>query len=406
MVAGNSPKNRLRIPYKEWAHPDTYKQVERTMIHAGMDRKVAKALSAALEGTPWIQEQANYLAIERWAQEFDIGSGKQYATYVVAASNSTDAGRAAADFRCDGVADDVEINAALALLDISAAPLAGGKVLLLEGSYKIANTLFMTAGYQTLQGMGKGTELQLSGTAVGASLNGLRSTVRDLAINGQSNAGVQGVDVSGPFSLVEGLYVESCGWDGIAVNGGHYTRVRDCHVQVPNTALTGITAAAEEVAVQGCWVEGGAIGIYNSALAVRAMISNNHISYSDIGIKTESDQFSIHGNVILATNQHGIWVVECADGNILGNGIYGGSQEADATYDGIFLSGNADRHNIQYNMVRHGGGAAQFRYGLNISAATCDKTFAPNNDLYLSGRTSPFNDAGTNTNTVPGNRIA
>ncbi len=54
--------------------------------------------------------------------------GAMAATVVVAASDSLN--KAAANYVCDGVADEVEIHAAIAAL-----PATGGKVVLLEGNY-------------------------------------------------------------------------------------------------------------------------------------------------------------------------------------------------------------------------------------------------------------------------------
>jgi hypothetical protein len=55
--------------------------------------------------------------------------GTRWATIVVAASNSSDEGKAVADFLCDGITDGATIEAAMAECPI------GGKVVLLEGDY-------------------------------------------------------------------------------------------------------------------------------------------------------------------------------------------------------------------------------------------------------------------------------
>lgn len=65
--------------------------------------------------------------------------GKQYATFVVAANDSTDAGKANADYVCDGVDDHLTIQEALDAC--VALPLSAGSVCLLEGSYTVKNTI-------------------------------------------------------------------------------------------------------------------------------------------------------------------------------------------------------------------------------------------------------------------------
>ncbi len=73
------------------------------------------------------------------------------ATYVVAASDSTAASKAQADYVCDGTADDVQIQAA-----IDALPAGGGKIILLEGTYKIDAPVNINKRYVELSGMGTG----------------------------------------------------------------------------------------------------------------------------------------------------------------------------------------------------------------------------------------------------------
>jgi len=62
------------------------------------------------------------------------------ATLVVAANNSTDRGKAQADYVCDGVNDQVEIQAAINAI----AAVSGGTVRLLSGIYNIGATITLT----------------------------------------------------------------------------------------------------------------------------------------------------------------------------------------------------------------------------------------------------------------------
>lgn len=71
-------------------------------------------------------------------------------TFVVAASNSTANGQAAADYVCTGTNDDVVINNAISALSSS----TGGKVVLLEGLYTISNPIVVSHNYVTLEGQG------------------------------------------------------------------------------------------------------------------------------------------------------------------------------------------------------------------------------------------------------------
>src|SRR5690349_2402619 len=76
------------------------------------------------------------------------------ATFVVAASDSSANAQARADYVCDGTADEVEINAALAAL-----PNGMGRVMLSEGTFVISAPIVMNT-YNALQGQGFGSVIK------------------------------------------------------------------------------------------------------------------------------------------------------------------------------------------------------------------------------------------------------
>ncbi len=71
------------------------------------------------------------------------------ATYVVAANNASAQSKLEADYVCDGIADDVEIQAA-----IEALPAGGGDIRLSEGTFYIASTILWTKGGVYIKGAG------------------------------------------------------------------------------------------------------------------------------------------------------------------------------------------------------------------------------------------------------------
>jgi hypothetical protein len=73
------------------------------------------------------------------------------ATFLVAANNASARVKAQADYVCDGTADEVEINAAIAAL-----PATGGMVRLSEGDFTIAAPINLTAHNVTFAGSGMG----------------------------------------------------------------------------------------------------------------------------------------------------------------------------------------------------------------------------------------------------------
>lgn len=115
------------------------------------------------------------------------GYGKPYATRVVAASDSVATNWRAADWVCDGTADDVEIQAAIDSITDEG---VGGKVVLLEGSY-YCNPGITVPGSSGpprqqvvhLQGMGEGTMLWFSDAGTGLTVTGGWVTDLTLVLN-------------------------------------------------------------------------------------------------------------------------------------------------------------------------------------------------------------------------------
>lgn len=114
--------------------------------------------------------------------ELDAGGGasKKYATFVVGHANSGHTAESV-DYLCDGVADDIEINQAIANL-----PENGGKILILEGTYLLSNEIAINRNNVTLEGMGVGTILDRN--LVSANVVGISQcsycTVKNLTVMG------------------------------------------------------------------------------------------------------------------------------------------------------------------------------------------------------------------------------
>jgi len=121
---------------------------------------------------------------------------------------------------------------------------------------------------------------------------------------------------------------------------------------------------------------------------------------ADIGILMSGAQRCVvSGNTVEFAGEHGIALVDSSLNLIEGNLIFDPSQNTDNTFDGINLAGDSDDNDIWGNKVIGSVSAPQPRYGVNISAATCDT------NSYLGNRTGPgtdygtaaYNDAGTGT---------
>ena len=143
--------------------------------------------------------------------------GKRICRYVVGSST---AGWTAAecDYLCDGTADEVEINAALAAL-----PAGGGEVHLLDGSYSLAGSVNVSGGAVKLTGCGKSTLLQAVQGSVATNLFELSCTsfhLAEMAVHITYDAAVatlvtKGVSFFNGTSAVEEIKMTGCEVDNI-----------------------------------------------------------------------------------------------------------------------------------------------------------------------------------------------
>jgi hypothetical protein len=108
-----------------------------------------------------------------------LAASTRGATLVIAASNSSTNAKNAADYVCDGTADQSEINAA-----ISALPDSGGNVTLLEGQYNVSSQIAWTKKNVTLSGQGMGTYLNYTGGGSCISVATRNTFVKDLRSSG------------------------------------------------------------------------------------------------------------------------------------------------------------------------------------------------------------------------------
>ncbi len=99
------------------------------------------------------------------------GKERSVATVIVAAKDSLDTVCDAsgctnerADFTCDGISDQVEINQA-----INSLPPEGGAVYLLEGTYNLTGSIHINKDNVSLIGQGRGTILKINGIVINAS---------------------------------------------------------------------------------------------------------------------------------------------------------------------------------------------------------------------------------------------
>lgn len=128
------------------------------------------------------------------------------AKVMVAASDSNS--KQKADYICDGVNDEVEINAAIASIGT-----VGGVVVLLEGTYYLGARVYVASTIKNLWLIGYGAKL------ISPSSGVVNSVLRFHPNNDNENINIIGLDIDGNANSIGGI--------GFASNGGS---IRDCYI--------------------------------------------------------------------------------------------------------------------------------------------------------------------------------
>lgn len=134
-------------------------------------------------------------AVEDWMNT--LSGGKEYATVVVAASNTHQSGKDTADFVGDGVTDEVMFQAAFDSLPEIFPGVRFGRIVLLEGQYTGTGDVVLPDGVFVLDGQGVGATLLTTISGV----NFVNSGFAYLEMRNLTHAG--------NVSLASGLYQES-----------------------------------------------------------------------------------------------------------------------------------------------------------------------------------------------------
>ena len=365
------------------------------------------------------------------------------ATFVVAASDSEH--KYETDYFCNGTDDHVQIQAA-----IDALPATGGEVFLLDGTYNVEVSIDMDS-YQTLRGCGRNTIVTTTTTALdiitatgGDGSEKVGILIADLRVDGTIGGAVnndngikwtyvdnsQITNVWVNYNKEEGIYLDTSDnnriignhislnvWDGIylgesnnnTITGNVFENGESAGITLYSSffnTVVGNTVQsqgnngmwlwyAEDNIINGNAIQGNAApGIYISE-GYRNTITGNIIEGNGMdGIQSFGCFDSvISSNVIRLNGDNGINLYWGDNNSIIGNTVLANSQTTDNAKDNILIE-DADYNLISDNLCRQGSEANRPRYGINIGDDDCDSNRVVDNDLYDSGKTGAFNDAG------------
>ena len=170
--------------------------------------------------------------------------GKAYARFVVGTSMAGWTGEMV-DYLCDGVDDQVEIQAA-----IDALPEGGGEVVLLDGVYNISARISINSGGVCLVGNGYGTILNCNSDWI-ISLYANECVITDFKMTGgmEQDGTTIAAYINGNNNRLSNLFVEQFNTRLVFGITGNYNVVEDCRIMADSvretclyTETTGSTA--------------------------------------------------------------------------------------------------------------------------------------------------------------------
>lgn len=369
-------------------------------VGVGTDGQVLVADSAQSAGLKWASSSS---------------TGSRAATIVVAASDAAAASKAGADYICDGTADDVEINAAIAAL-----PLNGGKLLLTEGTFNIASSILIQNDNVTMIGAGTGQRSGATQTGVGTKLIaavGITTAIvmvqraannrpvygvllRDFTVDGNlQGTAVDGILFRSNRAQIDHVHVHKCTGNGIYVLGYSSPTfdTYDTHItfsQVGDCAGAGIYLGSHanddhivscilynnnyNILIEGSSPQITAVHTYNAVV--------DNIKFNGGGSRAKIINCKIEG-----AGQHGINIDSTNGGysdiQITGNGLNTNGDSADNTYDHIIIQGpsgnGVGRTQITGNSFAHKNSVTpnKCRYGVNLSGSCAQSTVIVGNSF-------------------------
>ena len=299
---------------------------------------------------------------------------------IVAAVDSHD--KSSAMYVCSGVADDVDIQAA-----IDALPASGGRVILLDGSFETIADITVPE-YVTLEGQGKSTIIKPDGGAItqGIDVTGDHVTIKNLKVEMQAGVGTGGARPNGihisahHHCTLEDLWIygditeADDGSDdrqnGIFIDVASYHKI--INVRSENNDRHGLCidgASTYNQIIGGCY-EGNIVnGIMFTTGAVNNLVDGCVVrANTGEGILIiDSNENVIAGSQILSSGLNGISILRSSYCTINGNEVlHHGSDGINITGDGTVNSdyniviGNTNRGNSESGIEVAGGTYANY----------------------------------------------
>lgn len=272
------------------------------------------------------------------ASELHTPTGRT-ATFVVAASDSSVLSKAQADYVCDGIDDDVQIQAA-----INALPANGGHVYLLNGRYVLSNEVNLNKEWLKISGScGTQIDLDHSGGKVRSAFNIQNNHIEiydinfeftDTTVLGQPPLCIQSNASNDEYEYIN---IHDCSFTGINTAGTTPSgSMKHTTIQKAIDTAAGKHWSIKDNFFKGCSWEGVCVGNHASTNYPEHIIitGNDVVGFAD----------RCYGGIVV---EHGAKHCVIANNNIRdmgdigGYGIYAISGDSLAGSDNIVITGNS-----------------------------------------------------------------
>ena len=348
-------------------------------------------------------------------------------TASVIVATATSKAKNGANYVCDGVNDQIEINQAISAL---AAVASKGTVYLLEGTYIIAQNGIKMANNVSIKGLGERTILKIKDnvdnglSVINCAASSL--SISDLRIDGNkaNNAGIYshfGIEINGSNVIAQNCIIENCksygvylisnssknyiinnnvnsNTEGIVIgdeNGGalnNFILNNICNSNGQNGILIQYGSTKNTV-VSNNISSNGHYGIQLFPNVQENIISNNVIQlntycgiflYSGSEANDKTRRNVITNNVICNNQQDGIILFSGVSNIINSNFLYSNGQAANNTYSEILLKKyNSDtiysNHNSIVGNIILCEAINKAQYGIRENSASDDYNIVTNN---------------------------
>ena len=312
-----------------------------------------------------------------------VAADTRTSTIVVAASNSLDPTLAPPLYRCTGVADNVEMNAALV-----AAAAVNGRVELLEGDYNTILTISVAINV-TLVGNGWGSVINFNAGGNAITVAGDNVKLRDFKI----------------------VIVAGAGAGGTRPNGVYITT--RTNVEITHLWLVGDETEADDGSnLRQCGIVFYITCFYSKVIGCTIQDFERNGITIDATFLNDDEHILVEGNIILSNLNHGIYVNNSKNNIIVGNECTGNTlhgigllSASDNTVTGNTCSENT-QHGIRLNAstgntVTGNVCSDNFQYGIELDASL--RNTVTGNNVSSNANSGIYMHSASNINTLTGN---